>query len=183
MPGKTRPLTLLLPVLVTLAGNITLGTGEASAQGTTAWKIATERDQMSDRLVRFAVTLPKSAPVLDGKSVTTALIIRCGSAFTNGPTHPELMILFTSLTETRMRTVATRYRFDDGPVRDYKLKITGRHGAHAILLPKFSDQDPIADLMGAKRLRLEVNLRNAENTLLDFNVTGAADFVRAIACQ
>ena len=53
------------------------GFGEACAQGATAGNIATERDQVADRVLRFAVTLPKSDPVMQGRSVTTALIIRC----------------------------------------------------------------------------------------------------------
>jgi hypothetical protein len=169
----------VLPVLLAL----TVAAGEAYGQGTTAWKIATERDQLSDRVSRFAVTLPKSAPIQKGKSVTTALIIKCGSAFTNGPAHPELMVLFTSLKRTHMKTIATRYRFDEGPIRDYKLNMTGRNGAYAIVLPKFSDQDPIADLAAARRMRVDVSLPGAENTVLDFNVAGAADAVHALACQ
>jgi hypothetical protein len=182
MPGK-RSLRRLWPVLAALSGAVTLAASTAHGQGATAWKIATEKDQLSNRLSRFAVTMPKSAPVQAGKPVTTALIIKCGSALAGGATHAELMILFPSLPAKHMRTIATRYRFDDGPVRDYKLKVAGKNGAHAILLPKFSDQDPVADLVAAKRLRVEVDLPNTQNTLLDFNVTGAADAVRAIACQ
>jgi hypothetical protein len=180
MPGKTPSSAVFLAALATRTGAVALSLGEVRAQSATAWKIATERDKLTDRLSRFAVTLPKADAVQHGRSVTTALIIRCASA----PAHPELMILFTSLTGLwRTRTIETRYRFDDGPVRDYKLKITGRNNAHAILLPKFSNEDPVSDLVAAKRLRVEVSLPDAENTVLDFNVTGAADAVKAIACQ
>ena len=71
----------------------------------------------------------------------------------------------------------------DGAVRDYKLKVIGRNGAHAMLLPKFGNEDPVADVVAAKRLRVEIDLPSARGTLLDFNVTGAADAVKAIACQ
>ncbi len=182
--SRPWPPFLLLPLLAAFLAAILPGIGPARAQGATAWKIAAERDQLTDRLSHIAVTVPKSDPVQQGKSVTTALIIKCGSAFTTGPTHPQLMILFTSLGEMwHIKTFHTRYRFDDGPVRDYKLKVIGRKGAHAIMLPKFSNEDPAADLVAAKRLRVDVKLPKAENTVLDFNVTGAADAVRAIACQ
>jgi hypothetical protein len=51
------------------------------------------------------------------------------------------------------------------------------------MLPKMSDQDSVADLVAARRLRAEVYLPHSTNVLLDFNVVGAADAVRAIACQ
>lgn len=160
------------------------GFGEACAQGATAWKIATERDQFADRVSCFAVTLPKSDPVMQGKSVTTALILRCAGVPGTARAHPELMILFTSLPRAKhAKAIGTRYRFDDGAVRDYKLKLSGRNGAHAMLLPKFSNEDPVADVVAAKRLRVEIDLPSAGPTLLDFNITGAADAVKAIACQ
>jgi len=92
--------------------------------------------------------------------------------------------LFTSLPRAKhAKAIATRYRFDDGAVRDYKLKVIRRNGAHAMLLPKFGNEDPVADVVAAKRLRVEIDLPNARTTLLDFNVIGPADAVKAIACQ
>jgi hypothetical protein len=176
------PLALLLMAAFLIA--VVACFGEARAQEATAWKIATERDQLTDRVSRFAVTLPKSNLVQQGKSVTTGLIIKCGSAFATGPMHPELMILFTpSGGMWHVKTFHTRYRFDDGPVRDYKLKVIGRKGAHAILMPKLGHEDPVADLVAAKRPRAEINLPSAGATLLDFNVTGAGGAVKAVACQ
>lgn len=94
------------------------------------------------------------------------------------------MILFTSLPRPKhAKAITTRYRFDEGPVRDYKLKLGGKNGAHALLLPKFAHEDPIADLAAAKRLRVEIDLPGPGATLIDFNVTGAADAVTAVACQ
>ena len=66
---------------------------------------------------------------------------------------------------------------------NYKLQIPGKNGSYAVMLPKMSDQDPVADLMAARRLRAEVYLPHTTNVLLDFNVVGAADAVKAIACQ
>jgi hypothetical protein len=37
--------------------------------------------------------------------------------------------------------------------------------------------------MAARQLRAEVYLPHTTNVLLDFNVVGAADAVKAIACQ
>ncbi len=176
------PLALLWVAASLIA--IAPGFGEARAQGATTWKIASERDQLSDRVSRFAVAMPKSDPVMQGKSVTTALIIKCAGVAQTPRAHPELMILFTSLPQTKhTKALATRYRFDDGAVRDYTLKLSGRNGAHAMLLPKFSNEDPVADVVAAKRLRVEINLSSTGATLLDFNVTGAADAVKAIACR
>ena len=160
------------------------GSGEAPAQNAAAWKIEAERDKLTERVSRFALTLPKSDPVMQGKSVTTALIITCAGGAPTRPAHAELMILFTSLPRAKhAKAIATRYRFDDGAVRDYKLKIIGRNGAHAMLLPKFGNEDPVADVVSAKRLRVEIDLPSAGATLLDFNVIGAADAVKTIACQ
>ncbi len=176
------PLALLWVAASLLA--VVPGSGEARAQNATAWKIEAERDKLTERVSRFALTLPKSGPVMQGKSVTTALIITCAGGAPARPTHPELMILFTSLPRAKhAKAIATRYRFDDGTVRDYKLKVIGRNGAHAMLLPKFGNEDPVADVVAAKPLRVEIDLPSARGTLLDFNVTGAADAVKAIACQ
>ena len=79
------------------------------------------------------------------------MIISCGSPFLNGPTHPQLTILFTPLQHmSHAAAIATRYRFDEGPIRDYKLQIPGKNGSYAVMLPKMSDQDPVADLVAAR---------------------------------
>jgi hypothetical protein len=163
--------------------SISLGTHAASAQNPTAWKITTQQDQLADRVSRIALTLPKTGPVQDGRSVTTALIISCGSPLLTGPTHPQLTMLFTPVEHMfHVDAATTRYRFDDGPIREYKLGIPGRNKAYAVQIPKFSDQDPIADLVAAKRLRAQVYLP-PHDQLLDFNVIGAAEAVKAIACR
>lgn len=107
-------------------------------------EITTQHDQLADRVSRIALTLPKTEPLQDGKSVTTALIISCGGPFPNGATHPLLTILFTPLEHMfHVDAVTTRYRFDEGPIREYKLAISGRNKSYAVQLPKFADQDPI----------------------------------------
>jgi len=150
----------------------------------TPWKIISERDQMTDQTLRLALTTPKTNPVQQGKSITTALMIKCATTFIGGTTHPELMVLFASLGGMwHVRAMHTRYRFDDGPVRDYKLKVVRRAGGHGLFLPKLGDQDPAAEITAATRLRVEVNLPYAGATLLDFNVAGASDAIRQIACR
>ena len=174
---------LMLPLLVALHAATALAVGEARSE-VANWKIVTKKDELTEQELRFAATTPKSNPMQHGKSVTTILTLRCVTIFLNRPTQPELMILFTSLTGMwHVKNFHTRYRFDEGPVRDYKLSVAGRGGAHAIALPKFPNQDPVADLVAAKRLRVEVTLPSGGPTLLDFNVTGAADAVRAISCH
>ncbi len=181
-PVSSRAVPFLVAALVAIA----LGSDAARAQTASPWKISTEKDQLSDQTSRFAVTTPKSSPARQGKSVTAALVIRCVAVFLNKPTEPEIMVVFTSLGWMwHIRSLHIRYRFDEGPVRDYKLKAAGRGAPRAIVLPKFSDQDPVADLVAAKRLRVEAELPGAGTTLLDFDVAGAgaADAVRAIACR
>jgi len=158
---------------------------EARSEPASPWKVMNaQRDPLTDQTARYAKTTPKSDPIQNGKPVTTALIIKCGTIYVSGPTHPELMILFTSLTGTgHVKNIETRYRFDEGPIRDYKLSSGGKAGARAILLPKLSNQDPIADLIAAKRLRVEVNLPHAGMTLLDFNVANASEAIQAISCK
>jgi hypothetical protein len=161
-----------------------VASSQAQSQSASPWTIRMDRDKLTDRIARFALTPSRSAPVQHGQTVTTALVIKCGTAFQNGPTHPELLILFTALRGMwHIKHVETRFRFDEGPVRDYKLNFPGRAGTHVLMLPKFSDQDPIADLLGAQRLRVEVNLPHAGPTLLDFNVAHAAEAIHTLACQ
>ncbi len=179
-PVSSRAVPFLMAALVAIA----LGSDAARVQAASAWKISTEKDQLSDQTSRFAVTMPKPNPARQSKPATAALVVRCVTVFLNKPTEPEIMILFTSLGWMwHVRNLHVRYRFDEGPVRDYKLKAAGRGAARAIVLPKFSDQDPVADLVAAKRLRVEAELPGSGTTLLDFDVAGAADAVRAIACR
>lgn len=170
-------------LLVALHAATALAVGEARFE-VANWKIVTKKDELTEQELRFAAMTPKSNPMQQGKYVTTVLILRCAIVFLNRPTQPELMILFTSLTGMwHVKNFHTRYRFDEGPVRDYRLSVAGRGGANAIVLPKFPDQDPVADLVAAKRLRVEVTLPSGGPTLLDFNVTGAINAVRAISCR
>jgi hypothetical protein len=171
--------------IIVTAAAMALMAAQARSEVANAWKIINgQRDPLTEQAATFAVKMPTADPVQHGKSITTALVIKCTTAFVSGPTHPELMILFTSLTgRGHAKTMETRYRFDDGPVRDYKLASAGKTGTRAIVLPKFSDQDPIADIVAAKRLRVEVNLPETGTTLLDFNVSGASDAIQAISCK
>jgi hypothetical protein len=77
------PLALLWVAASFLA--VVPGSGEAPAQNATAWKIEAERDKLTERVSRFALTLPKSDPVIQGKSVTAALTITCAGGARPGP--------------------------------------------------------------------------------------------------
>ncbi len=61
MLGSRLPLALLW--MSTLLA-VVPGSGEARAQNATAWKIEAERDKLTERVSRFAVTLPKSDLVM-----------------------------------------------------------------------------------------------------------------------
>ena len=58
------PLALLWVAAFLLA--VVPGSGQAAAQNATAWKIEAERDKLTERVSRFALTLPKSDPVMQG---------------------------------------------------------------------------------------------------------------------
>jgi hypothetical protein len=171
-------------VTVTTAAMALVAT-QACCKVANGWKIINgQRDPLTEQAATFAVTMPAADPVQHGRPITTALVIKCATAFGPDTTRLELMILFTSLNGGgRTKTIETRYRFDDGPVRDYRLASAGKPGTRAIVLPKFSDQDPIADIVAAKRLRVEVNLPETGTTLLDFNVSGASEAIHAVSCN
>ncbi len=61
MLGSRLPLALLW--MSTLLA-VVPGSDEARAQNATAWKIEAERDKLTERVSRFAVTLPKSDLVM-----------------------------------------------------------------------------------------------------------------------
>ena len=184
MPRSAPMPALLLRLMLAGVAAMALVVGEARPEVANPWRITTERDQLTGEVARLAVTTPKADSVAEGKSAATALIIQCGRAFQTGPTHPEVLILLASFAGTRhVRSVHARYRFDDGPVRDYTLDVSSKGDARAIMLPKFSDQDPAADLVAAKRLRVEIAVPRAGASLLDFDVAGGGDAVRAISCQ
>ncbi len=175
------PLALLWVAASLLA--VVAGSGEAPAQTATARKIEAERDKLTERVSRFALTLPKSDPDA-GQICHDGIDYQVrrrgpGPACACGADDPVHLFAEGKARQGDRDPVL----FDDGAVRDYKLKIIGRNGAHAMLLPKFGNEDPVADVVAAKRLRVEIDLPSAGATLLDFNVIGAADAVKAIACQ
>jgi hypothetical protein len=156
------------------------------------WKIIDgQKDPLTDNTARYAVALPQSNPVFHGQPVTSALVLRCTAVFTNRATEPELMLLFTGLTGLgHIRNVLANYRWDEGPVRSYKLKSGGAHGTRAIELPKLvsptklvEGEDPVTDVVAAKRFRAEVQFASGGSVFLDINVAGANDAIRALACH
>jgi hypothetical protein len=164
----------------------------AQAAGGSSWKIIDgQKDPLTEKSARFAVALAQSNPVLHGQPVTGALVIRCTMVFVTQPAEPELMLLFTGLTGLgRVKTALARYRWDEGPIRGYTLKSAGVRGTRAIELPKLvsptklvEGEDPIADVVTAKRFRAEVRFASAETLFLDINVAGANDAIRTLACR
>jgi hypothetical protein len=128
----------------------------------------------------MAITLPKSTPVIDGKSVTTGLRSRSGwtaASATYGDFHVAYGI-------GHFQKVKIQYRFDDGPVRGMELKsIIGKDFIRAIVVPSTAVPPPGVEIVTATRFRIEIDFKSAGVTFLDFNVTGATQALRAIGCQ
>lgn len=158
---------------------------ESRAKVPSNWKItARGREALTEQTSRMAITLLKSNPVIDGKSVTTGLVLQC-EINPSGPPIPQVMVLFTSLTGVRhFKKFQTRYRFDEGPVRSMELTSNiGKNYARAIVLPNLGAPAPGVEIVGATRLRIEFDFKSAGVTFLDFNVSGAAEALKAIACR
>ncbi len=144
------------------------------------------------------MTLPKTMPVIDGKTVTTGLILRCSRTAT-GSALRQLVFIFTSLTGVgHFKNFSARYRFDEGPVRNVDLsREIGKNHARAIVLPNPNAEtapllakllhdlppDPGVEMAGATRLRIEFNFRSAGIAFLDFDVSGSTQAMRAVGCQ
>lgn len=88
----------------------------------------------------------------------------------------------------QISNLATEYRWDEGRVHSFTLKGTGKAGTRAIVLPKpispvpedVPSEDPISDIVAAKRLRVEVSFQSAGAIFLDFDVSGAAQAIKAV---
>ena len=147
------------------------------------WKVIVERaDPLTGGTARVAQTAPKTAPVIDGKSVPTLLVMQCGFEF-EGLEHSALSIRFASLTGVgHFKKFEARYRFDEGPVQEFTAtsKI-GKNHAHEFMLDS-GDPDPGVEITGATRLRMQFNFQSAGTTFLDFNVSGATQTLHALAC-
>ena len=146
------------------------------------------------------MTLPKSNPVIDGKAVETALVMRC-SIMAKGMQDPQLVVVFTSLTGVgHFKNFDGRYRFDEGPIHGFAAQsISGKNHGRAISLPRFIDisdipslqkipgfadqVDPGIEIAGATRLRIEFNFKSAGTSFLDFKVSGASQAISALGCQ
>jgi hypothetical protein len=157
------------------------------------WKIIVNKpDPLTDKPSRYAVDLPKTKPVFHGQAVTVALVMHCVTVFLNKPSEPELMLLFTGMTGIgHINNLPTNFRWDEGPIHSFMLKGTGKTGARTIVLPRLispapelvASQDPVSDIVEAGRLRVEVTFQSAGMVFLDFNVSGAAQAISALACQ
>jgi hypothetical protein len=159
-------------------------------------------EALTGQVRRSVMTFAKVTPVIDGKAVPTALIMQC-STDSEGKTVPipQLVVALTSLTGIgHFKKLSARYRFDEGPVRDFQAEsITGKNHGRAIALPRPPDLsnipekyrlpelknlvDPGVEIAGAARLRAEFNFMSAGVTFLDFNVSGATQAINALGCQ
>jgi hypothetical protein len=158
---------------------------DAGAKVPKNWSIRDNGPEaLTDQPTRMAITLPKSTPIIDGKSVTTGLILRCGIN-PDGPPLPQLTVIFTSLTGIgHFQKVNIKYRFDEGPVHGMELKsIIGKNFIRAIVVPNTAVPPPGVEIASATRFRIEIDFKSAGVTFLDFNVTGATQALRAIGCH
>jgi hypothetical protein len=185
-----------------------LGTARAAAPAPHApvklpanWRLLTmQPDPLTGQTLPQVMTAPKANPVIDGKSVTTALVVRCSSA-SKGLPDPQLIVVFGSLTGVgHFKTFDARYRFDEGPVHAFAAQsVIGKNHARAIVLPRYLDVsdnptlaklvgaqgqvDPGIEIAGASRLRMEFNFKSAGAAVLDFNVSGATQAISALGCR
>jgi hypothetical protein len=149
------------------------------------WKIVTGRaDPLTDKATRVAMTRPKSTPVINGKSVATALMMDCNPDPRLSP-GPVLVVAFDSLTGVgHFKTFESRYRFDEGPVHDFTATTTlGKNHSRALALPLSTRLDPGVEIAVAKRLRLQFNFRMGGVAFLDFDVSGSAQALAALGCR
>jgi hypothetical protein len=148
------------------------------------WEIVTGRaDPLTDKALRFAMSRPKSTPVINGKSVPVALMMSCNPAPGLSP-GPVLAVAFEGLTGAgHFKTFASRYRFDEGAVHDFTATtILGKNHSRTFALPLSTRLDPGVEIAISKRLRLEVNFQTAGTTFLDFNVSGSPQALMALDC-
>jgi hypothetical protein len=156
------------------------------------WKLITNRpDPLTEKSSRYVVDMAKTKPVFHGQTITAALVVHCVTVFLNKPSEPELILLFTGLQGIgHINRLPTKYRWDEGRVHSFMLKGTGKTGKRAIALAKLispvpdvvPSEDPISDIVAAKRLRVEVTFQSAGTVFLDFDVSGANQALDALAC-
>jgi hypothetical protein len=148
------------------------------------WKILTGRpDPLTDKVTRMAMNRPKATPVVNGKSIPTALMMNCNPAPKLSP-GPILVVSFQSLTGVgHFKTFGARYRLDDGPVHDFTAEtILGKDHSRTFALPLSTRLDPGVEIAVSKRLRLGVNFQSAGTVFLDFDVSGSQQVLAALGC-
>jgi len=149
------------------------------------WKIVDNgRDPLTEKPSRWAITLPKSDSTKSGKPGAVGLILRCLSNDLDGPTHPAATLVFTSLANVgNYKRFPINYRFDEEAVHGTVLtSAAGKGGVRNVGLPSLVD-DRFADIGATKQLRIEIDLRTAGVMFLDFDVSGAAEASKALACR
>jgi len=158
---------------------------ESRAKVPRNWNIISgSPNALTEQTSPMAITLAKTNPVIDGKSVATGLVMLCQTD-PSEPPMPLIMVTFTSLKGVgHFKKFQTRYRFDEGPVHSMELKSTvGKNYARSIVLPNVGAPIPGVEIAGATRFRVEFDFKSAGVASLDFNVGGASQAMRAIGCQ
>jgi len=157
---------------------------KAGAKVPRNWKIVTSRpDPLTEKVRRMAMTRPKSTPVVNGKSIPTALMMNCNPAPKLSP-GPILVVSFQSLTGVgHFKTFGARYRLDEGPVHDFTAEtILGKDHSWTFALPFSTRFDPGVEIAVSRRLRLGVNFQSAGTIFLDFDVSGSQQALAALGC-
>jgi hypothetical protein len=145
------------------------------------WKLVSGgRDPLTDRVSRYVITLPKTSSTVNNNSAAAELAIECWIAATGEIQPPSFWIRFTSLSGAvrRYKKLYLQYRADDGPV----------HGdERPVGLLKNGDRelyvDDVTKIGDAKRLRIEVEFHSAGTAFFDFNISGATEAAKSVACR
>jgi hypothetical protein len=162
---------------------LTPGAAAAHTKIPPNWKIiSSQPDPLTGETLRIAQTMPKTTPVIDGKSILTEFVVKCGIR-SNGVERPFLSVRFASLAGVgHFKNFQARYRFDEGPVQVFTATSKlGKNHAREFMLDS-GPPDPSVVIASATRLRMEFNFQSAGMTFLDFNVSGAAQALNALAC-
>ena len=152
------------------------------------WKfVDSGRDPFTEKPIRLATTPPKPNSSHNAKLGSVALRIECVFDYTsevtrdvNKATQPAVVIAFAALSGIRnYKKFSTRFRFDEGPIYNLTLASeVGNNGMRGLILPT-----PITQIAAATEFRAEVDLHSAGIVYLDFDVSGAATVIDALACK
>jgi hypothetical protein len=163
-----------------LAATLVLALGSQAANAT--WKANSETDPLTKERRPYMSSAGQGAIRQFGHTVSSQLIIHCAFPFEQGVPHLSVDLRFSD--SVAVGGVKARFRFDTGPVHEREIR-AGSGNQFPFLVGSGSDESKTSfhEFKTSKKLRTQVKLPWAGDTVIEFDTSGASEALNRIPCE